>query len=51
MEIIVLSIVLAYCVNIHLNISSSRNTSDLHPEERNGPQSLSQPGLKKMMDA
>lgn len=44
--------VLAYCVNIHLNISTSfsRTTSDLHPEERSGPQSLSQAGLEKMMD-
>lgn len=43
---------LMYCVNIHLNISTSfsRTTSDLHPEERNGPQSLSQAGLENMMN-
>lgn len=41
-----------YCVNVHLNISTSfsRSTSDLHPEERNGPQSLSQAGLENMMN-
>lgn len=42
--------VLTCCVNLNISTSFSRSTSDLHPEEWNGTQSLSQAGLEKMMD-